>query len=243
MIEKKDNVYADKMLSVSPFEFDGSVAQVFSDMAKRSIPGYESVIHQIGVFAKKYITEGSNIYDLGCSLGQATLKVRHSVAKPDCKIIAVDSSVEMVKRLNKILERDIGVVEVDVRCEDVLETTLENASFVILNYTLQFVDFNYKNRLIKKIYDSLNKGGVLLLSEKIVFPDIEKQDYIENLYFDFKRFNGYNELEISQKRDALENVLKLDTSDEHIKRIQSAGFSSVNQWFSYLNFASFIGVK
>jgi tRNA (cmo5U34)-methyltransferase len=108
---------------------------------------------------------------------------------------------------------------------------------------MQFIPPEQKNDLTKKIYSALIKGGALILSEKIKFKEKAMQQHIESLYFDFKRFNGYNELEISQKRDALENVLHLNTETEHLKRLADAGFSFTAKWFSHLNFASFLAVK
>jgi tRNA (cmo5U34)-methyltransferase len=243
MTDKKDRVFAEPLSSVAAFKFNDSVAQVFDDMANRSIPGYLNVIHHIGAFSKKYVCDNTNIYDLGCSLGRAALSVRHAVNASGCRIVAVDNSSQMVHRLEQILERDIGVIPVNTRCENILETKMENSSFTILNYTLQFIDTDKKEKLMQRVYDSLNSGGALVLTEKIKFKDPDVQQYVEELYFDYKRFNGYNELEISQKRDALETVMKLETVTQHIDRLKTLGFTTVTQWFSDLNFASFLAVK
>jgi len=114
---------------------------------------------------------------------------------------------------------------------------------VILNFTLQFISPENKAAIVDRIFSGLNPGGALILSEKVICESAQEQERVESLYFDFKRHNGYNDLEISQKRDALENVLKLDTRPRHVDRLRSAGFSVVDEWFHCLNFASFLAVK
>ena len=243
MCGKKDNIYANALPEVTNFSFNHNVVDVFDDMLQRSIPGYGAVIHQMGAFAAQYVTPQTNIYDLGCSLGAATFAIRNSVDTPGCQIIAVDLSADMIARFESRLERHMGVLPVDARCMDVLALELANASFVVMNFTLQFIDTPLKEQIIQNIFNGLNPGGALILSEKIVFASPAEQGFIESAYFGLKRHNGYNDLEISQKRDALENVLKLETVHAHTDRLRRMGFSTVCQWYQNLNFASFVAVK
>ncbi len=243
MNEKKDTIYASAMSKVEDFSFDRNVADVFDDMLHRSIPGYGAIIHQLGSFAVRYVVPETNIYDLGCSLGAATFAVRSSVNLPGCQIHAVDLSTDMIARFEQRLSRHVGVIPVTAHCMDVADLNIENASLVIMNFTLQFIDFQKKERILQHIYDGMTSGGALVLSEKVVSDDSVEQQFIESTYFDLKRFNGYNDLEISQKRNALENVLKLDTPVRHISRLRAVGFSRVSQWYRNLNFASFVAEK
>lgn len=228
---------------VSDFAFDDRVADVFSDMLNRSIPGYSSIIRQVGSFAKRYVKANTHIYDLGCSNGATTLAIRHAVPYKDCRIISVDNSPSMVRKMKSTLERDISVVPVEIRCEDVCETQMSRASFAAMNFTLQFIGKEQKSQLVQSIYNSLLPGGALMLSEKVQFAEADEQAYVEQLYFDFKRHNGYGDLEISQKRDALENVLSLESPQQHLQRLNDVGFSSILIWFKCLNFVSFLCVK
>ncbi|MBN2340074.1 MAG: carboxy-S-adenosyl-L-methionine synthase CmoA [Deltaproteobacteria bacterium] len=243
MDEKKDNIYANKMVQVNDFSFDQTVVEVFDDMLSRSIPGYGAVLHQIGAMAKRFVMPNTNIYDLGCSLGAATFSVRSCVDAVGCRIFAVDSSREMMDRFERRLKRHVGVIPVSVECADISDIIIENASLVIMNFTLQFIDTEQKSSILKQIYNGLQPGGAFLFSEKIVFEDAEEQVVQESLYYDLKRHNGYNDLEISQKRDALENVLKLESPTRHQQRLKAAGFSEIYQWYRNLNFASFLAVK
>ncbi len=114
---------------------------------------------------------------------------------------------------------------------------------VIMNYTLQFIPRDRRLGLVKKIYDSLNTGGVFIFSEKIVSSNTSVNDLLTDLYYDFKRRNGYSELEISQKREALENVLIPLTAEEQMELLQKAGFVKCEVLFRWYNFACFIGIK
>ena len=114
---------------------------------------------------------------------------------------------------------------------------------VVLNFTLQFIEPAARMDLMKKIYTGLRPGGALLLSEKIAFSDEAEQQRMDALHIAFKKANGYSDLEISQKRSALENVLVPDTLEQHYQRLESAGFNSVDNWFRCINFISLLAVK
>ena len=128
-------------------------------------------------------------------------------------------------------------------CADINQINIQNASIVVLNLTLQFIDVELRSNLIKKIYDGLNPGGVLIISEKIHFENKQIQNQITKLHMDFKRENGYSELEIANKRQAIENVLITETKEEHLKRLRDCGFNDTSCFFQCLNFVSFLSVK
>lgn len=243
MNHKKDQLYSDPDMPLSEFVFDEQVADVFPDMISRSVPGYRTIIGQTGMLAGRYARPGTRIYDLGCSLGAATLSMRRHITHKDCKIIAIDNSEAMVKRCRAHCLRDAGRLPVEVICGDIRTAGIENASFVVLNFTLQFLNLSDRSGMVKNIFNGLAAGGAFLLSEKISFSDSGRQMLFDGLYHDFKRFNGYSEMEISRKREALENVLKRESTDTHIKRLRDSGFAIVEEWFRCYNFISILAVK
>ena len=179
----KDDLFR-KRKSQSDFVFDEQVADVFDDMVVRSIPGYETIVSTIGGFAKKYYRPNSNIYDLGCSLGGVTFEICKQLGESDFNLVAIDNSEAMVERLVE-KKTKIGGLEnsVKILCEDINDTAIENASVVILNFTLQFLPPKCRNQLIKRIYNSLIPGGILVLSEKIVLDD----NSLNNLFIEIGR--------------------------------------------------------
>lgn len=225
------------------FAFDENVARVFPDMIRRSVPGYETVITLTGLLAEQYAQADSNCYDLGCSLGAATLAMRSRIQQPGCRIIAVDNAEAMTRRCQQHVAEAGDGLEVDVICADIQDVTIHNASVVVVNFTLQFIPPAARLALMQHIYKGMQPGGALLLSEKIVFSDTAEQQRMEALHVAFKKANGYSDLEISQKRSALENVLIPDTLEQHQQRLQTAGFSSVDLWFRCINFISLLAVK
>lgn len=240
---KRDNIYANPHHQVKDFVFDDSVVDVFSDMIERSVPGYQTIISTIGHLAKAYVTNDSNIYDLGASLGAASLSIRRNITSTNNTLIAVDYSQPMAEKCRKNLLNYKSTVNTQVLCEDVLKLDINNASMVVLNFTLQFISPELREQLLKKIYQGLNPGGILVLSEKLIFNQDKIQDTLNELHLDFKRAHGYSELEISQKRTAIENVMKPDCLDSHYKRLKSAGFNQFNQWYQCFNFSSVIAIK
>ena len=243
MSTNQDNLYASPIASVSSFKFDESVVNVFPDMIQRSVPGYPAIVSAIGLLAGRYAQEHSICYDLGCSLGAATLSMRHQISTKHCKIIAVDNSESMVQQFKHNLTLDSGSIDVDILCADIRDITIENASVVVLNFTLQFIPIEDRLGFLKKIYQGLLPGGILILSEKLLFEDARQQTLQTDLHHTFKKAQGYSDLEISQKRSALENVLLAETFSTHQQGLNNAGFSSAEVWFQYFNFASMIALK
>lgn len=230
------------MPSIEAFRFDQSVADVFQDMIERSVPGYGLVLQLIGVLAEKYGQPGTRAYDLGCSLGASTLQLRRNLPS-GCHVVGVDNSDAMVSRCTANLGRDHSAATYEILLEDLRETNIENASIVILNFTLQFVPDEEREEILARIYAGLNKGGILLLAEKVKFEDSAEQALMTTLHHDFKKQHGYSDLEISQKRAALENVLIPNTEEQHRQRLQDAGFSVARQCVRCLNFSAFLGIK
>ncbi len=243
MSDEQDNLFARNRAITSGFRFDEQVVKVFPDMIARSVPGYELVIPMIGLLARRYAQPDSTIYDLGCSLGAASLAMSLAVQASGTRIIAVDNSEAMVACCTKNMSEKSGPVPIDVRLQDILETQIENASVVVLNFTLQFLDRDQRQLLINRISAGMRPGGVLIISEKICFEDSREQDDQTLWHHDFKRAQGYSELEIAQKRNALEDVLRPETEASHFNRLQSAGFSRYHRWFQCFSFASYTAFK
>ncbi|KGE73324.1 carboxy-S-adenosyl-L-methionine synthase CmoA [Spirochaeta lutea] len=239
----KDRIYARAEGPPEPFRFDDRVARVFPDMIKRSVPGYESILESIGQFTRRFAQDGTRCYDLGCSLGASTLAIRHNLLAKDASIVAVDNSPAMVERCRRVMDGDPSLAPVEVRRENIQDTPLGNASVVVLNFTLQFVAPQDRPELLGRIRSALVPGGVLILSEKIGFSDPEEQQMITDLHVDFKRRNGYSDLEIAQKRQALENVLVPWTAQEHRDALAEAGFGFVTQWYGWFQFVSFLAQR
>jgi len=238
-----DQLYADPLAQVRRFAFDRSVVDVFPDMIKRSVPGYATIINMIGDLAERYARADSRCYDLGCSLGAATLAMRHRIRAANCSIVAVDNSPAMIERCRQVLAADIAEPPVELLCEDLTAVTPERASVAVLNFTLQFIAPEQRQSVLDRIAAGLLPGGVLILSEKVTFEDRLHDELMIELHHNFKRANGYSELEIAQKRSALEQVLIPEPLQVHRDRLKQAGFTSVDVWFQCFNFASLIAIK
>ncbi len=239
----KDTIFSAPIDKIGDFAFDERVAEVFPDMIQRSVPGYSNIISTIGMLTQRFITADSNLYDLGCSLGAATLSMRRYVDKKGCKIIAVDNSPAMVERCKLHINAYRSDTPVEVVEADIRDINIENASVVVLNFTLQFLSPEDRLSLLTKIYKGMNKGGILIISEKYTFDDEIANELLIDLHHDFKRANGYSELEISQKRTAIENVLRSDSIITHKKRLHDIGFSSAEVWYQCFNFGSMFAIK
>jgi len=239
----KDKIFKDPLYNIVDFEFDNKVANVFEDMLNRSIPGYSAIISAVGMLTKIYSQPNSNFYDLGSSLGASALAMRRNVIHPNCRIIAVDNSEAMVNRSKDIIEMDNSQTPIDIFCADIRNFNIEKAAVVVLNYTLQFISPTNRDKIIKNIFDGMNNEGILILSEKIIFDNSELNERQITRYHNFKRLNGYSDIEISKKKEALENVLIPDTIKTHKKRLLNAGFKTADVWHQTFNFISILAEK
>jgi tRNA (cmo5U34)-methyltransferase len=243
----EDRIFAGEQRGDEPFRFDESVARVFPDMLRRSVPGYAATLEAIGSLAARFVTAGSCCYDLGCSLGAATLAMRQGIRAPDCRIVAVDNAPAMIERCRRLLAEDEAVhpgrTPVDLQLGDLRLTAIRNASLVVMNYTLQFVARDGRDDLVERIANGLLPGGLLFLSEKVVDEDPTMEALLVDLYHEHKRRNNYSALEVARKRAALENVLVPETVAAPRRRLAAAGFTSTAVWLRHFNFVSLIAIK
>ncbi|CAI0808011.1 tRNA (cmo5U34)-methyltransferase [Serratia quinivorans] len=239
----RDTLFSAPIAKLGDWTFDERVAEVFPDMIQRSVPGYSNIISMIGMLAERFVQPDSQVYDLGCSLGAATLSMRRNIKVAGCNIIAVDNSPAMVERCRRHIDAFRADTPVEVIEADILDIKIENASMVVLNFTLQFLEPTDRLRLLEQVYRGLRPGGALVLSEKFSFEDADVGELLFNMHHDFKRANGYSELEISQKRSMLENVMLTDSVAAHKTRLKQAGFEHAEVWFQCFNFGSLIALK
>lgn len=239
----KDRIYAEPLPHIQDFSFDSAVAEVFPDMIQRSVPGYQSIIQTIGTLTQHYQQADSNYYDLGCALGAASLSMRRAISSPNARIIAIDNSAAMIERAQKHLQAFRSDVPLTLELADIRDVVIENAAVVVCNFTLQFLPPSDRAAVMRNIYTGLKAGGICILSEKICADGPLGQAALTELHHEFKRTNGYSELEISQKRSALEHVMRPDTIAEHLQRLTAAGFVDSTVWFQCFNFCSMLAFK
>ncbi|RDB43933.1 carboxy-S-adenosyl-L-methionine synthase CmoA [Halomonas sp. DQ26W] len=239
----RDAIFSTPLDRVARFSFDEQVVACFPDMIRRSVPGYGQILGMLGLIAQRHLRHGAHVYDLGCSLGAASLALTGQLPPDAFRLTAVDLSPAMVARARDTLaeacpDHVIEVIEGDIRTFD-----YRPSGMIVLNFTLQFLPREDRDAVISRLHEALEPGGVLVLSEKVVDLDEQDNAWRVERYHDFKRANGYSDLEISQKRNALENVLVPDSLDAHHDRLARSGFSRSLTWFQYLNFASLIAFK
>lgn len=243
MIMKTDEIFKSEMRKSTDFAFDSKVVDVFDDMVVRSVPYYPELQRMIAEVAETFTKQDTAIYDLGCSTGTTFLTL-DKVIKPSVKFVGVDESAEMLDKCKVNLEtngitRNFELFSADLNHQ----VSIENASVVVLCLTLQFVRPLNRAKLIDSIYKQLNPGGIIILIEKVLGESAEFNRRFINYYYNFKRRNNYDELEIAIKREALENILIPYKVSENIKMLEEANFKSIEVFFKWYNFAGFVGIK
>ena len=239
----KDEVFKAPVTQCSDFKFDSKVVTVFDDMVTRSVPFYIEMQRMIGELAAEYAKPGTNVYDLGCSTG-ATLMNMNSTVDRSIRFIGVDDSPQMLGQchanlLEAGMERPFDLVNCDLN----KGVEIGNASVVVLCLTLQFIRPLYRVKLLQEIRKGMNEGGALILVEKILAEESSLNRNFIKYYYDFKKRNQYSEMEIAQKREALENVLVPYKLSEDIDMLLTSGFSHCEVFFKWYNFAGMIAFK
>lgn len=234
----KDKVFAKPIKK--QFEFDEEVASVFDDMLNRSVPFYTQNLNlQIDIL-KNFLEENNKIIDLGSSTGTFLIELAKKTDKK-LELIGIDNSHAMIKRaINKAKAFGVDIKFIE---EDFLNYDFSNAKAIIANYTIQFIRPLKRERLIKKIFNSLTNDGIFLMSEKLITNHKKLNKIMIDEYYEFKKKMGYSEYEIARKREALENVLIPYTMEENIEMLKNAGFKEVEVIFRWNNFATFIAFK
>ncbi len=222
------------------FEFDENIASVFDDMLERSIPFYREVISLVCDVIALHVKDNSTIIDLGCSTANTLLAVEKR-CKCSIKSIGYDNSEAMLMQAKRKI--DAYGVNIELKLADILEVDLPKNNVVIANYMLQFIRPLQREEFIRKIYDSLEEGGLFIFSEKIIYEDKKLNKKMIDIYYDFKKNQGYSEFEISQKREALENVLIPYSEEENKNLILKSGFQSIETLFKWGNFVTFLALK
>ena len=241
-MKQSDTIYSEILEELVDFKFDQQTVDVFVDMINRSVPGYGSLIRLLSTFGQ-HVKPNTKVYDLGCSLGSASLSLLQGVDHQQVKMVAVDNSLPMIDAFNTVLKKHHISNLFECVHQDILETPINNASVVMMNLTLQFIKPSERDTLIHKIYQGLNKGGVLLLTEKVINADDIIEQHLQKQHETFKLENGYSKLEVSQKRQALENVMVLESVERHTKRLKNAGFKTVVPWFQAFQFVALMAIK
>lgn len=229
--------------SPTDFQFGQETATVFDDMVSRSVPFYHEVQRMTAEIAADFARDGSNLYDLGCSTGTTLLALDPTVS-PGVRFVGVDSSVEMLAKARlKLAEagltRPWELIEADLH----QGLQIERASVVVVNLTLQFVRPLYRDRVIANVFRGLTDQGCLVLVEKLTMADTLFNRLFIKYYYDLKRRNGYSDMEIARKREALENVLIPYRLEENLDLLASAGFRHVEVFFRWYNFCGIVAVK
>jgi tRNA (cmo5U34)-methyltransferase len=237
-----DRLFSDQASAPPAFRFDEAVARVFPDMLRRSIPGYSALLHLIGVLAQQTVKDGTSVYDLGCSLGAVSLSIRHAIGPREARLIAIDNSQAMVDRCREVLSADSGLCPVEVFTADITDLSFEPSSLIVLNFTLQFVPPPQRQEILARIERSLVPGGVLVLSEKTAADDADVDARYRELHDAFRESNGYTRMEMSRKREALDQILIPEDPVRYEGLMREVGLVPI-PWFRCLQFVSWIAKK
>ncbi len=234
----KDKVFLKEL--DKQFEFDEEVASVFDDMLDRSVPFYREVLDLVSELVVKNCEKNDRVCDLGSSTATTLLEI-YKKSDKNLHLVGIDNSKAMVERSKRKISA-FGA-DIEIKEGDFIIDEIPTSKVILANYTLQFVRPAKRAALVKKIYNSLQKGGLFIFNEKVIYEDNKLHKQMIDIYYDFKKKMGYSEYEIAKKREALENVLIPYSDEENITMAKYAGFKRVDIIFKWANFTCFLAKK
>jgi tRNA (cmo5U34)-methyltransferase len=241
--DQRDQVFVEQDQPVGDFSFNAKVADVFDDMVSRSVPHYEEMQRMVCELCEDFAKPNTSLYDIGCSTA-TTLLTLDPILDPSVKFIGIDNAPDMLEKARQKIARKNTRRSIDLRTVDLHQGLhMENASVVTMLLTLQFIRPLYRERVMKMIHSGMNEQGCLLLIEKLTSEDTTFNRLFIQYYYKFKRNNGYSDIEITNKREALENILIPYRLEENVLLLKETGFRHVEVFFRWYNFCGIIAVK
>jgi tRNA (cmo5U34)-methyltransferase len=242
---KRDQIFALDSARPSDFEFNKEVAEVFDDMVGRSVPFYKEQQRMVQEIGKAFWLPGTRIFDLGCSTATTLISLAGEI--PEASLVGYDNSTPMLDQARRKVY-DLGLEDrIELRLADLngslSQISIENSSVITMCWSMQFLRPLRRDNLVRLIYESLEPDGVLLVTEKVLTNNTNVNRFFIDYYYDYKRRNGYSEMEINRKREALENVLVPYRIDENLEMFRRNGFEIVETFFQWYNFVGFLCVK
>jgi tRNA (cmo5U34)-methyltransferase len=239
----KDTLFTDPNAPPEDFQFSPKVAEVFDDMLGRSVPFYRETMAMAASLLDSFVAPNDVVYDLGCSTGATMIELARRLVQRKLRFVGVDSSAAMVAKASLKAEIYSKSEELHFVRDDILTCPLDAPAAIILNYTLQFIRPLQRPDFLRRLHGALKPGGILLVCEKTISHTPAFNRAFIGYYLDFKREQGYSEIEIAKKREALENVLVPFSAAENVALFREAGFASVEQFFQWFNFSGFVARK
>jgi tRNA (cmo5U34)-methyltransferase len=225
------------------WNFKGETALNFDEHVSKSVPFYKECHQLICQISDYFVKSDSTCYELGCSTGELTLNLaRHNAAKTNAKFIGVDVEPDMIQ-LAESKKKKQGVPNAEFLVDDIIQMDLGNSDLIVAYYCVQFVRPSQRQKLIDKIYSSLNWGGAFLLFEKVRASDARFQDMMTGLYNDYKIAQGYSPEEIFHKSRSLKGVLEPFSTQGNLDMLKRANFVDTISVFKYVSFEGFLAIK
>ena len=233
----------DQVMAAGRWTFDQDVTAVFENMLERSIPQYEVMRKAVFDLACEYIVPHTGVISLGTSRGDDVAALIDKYAMKN-RFHLTDVSEPMLDVLRTRFAHYININSVAVRRIDLRsEYPLSEASVTLCVLTLQFTPLEHRLKILRNIYEHVLDGGVLLIVEKVIGGTSQIDETMVNLYYQMKEANGYGKDQIMRKKLSLEGVLVPLTASWNEQMLRDAGFSQVDCFWRWMNFAGWIAVK
>jgi tRNA (cmo5U34)-methyltransferase len=243
-MKKKLFIVGDKIKTSKNWKFTKSVSKHFDQHVNQSIPAYLQMQNYIASLSQFFIKDNQTVYDLGCATGQ-TIKKIADITSNDIKfkIIGVDNQKEMINLAKKRFKKNTLNKKIKFINQNILKLKLKNSNLIISCLLLNFLSKNNQSKLLSKMFKSLNKGGALILVDKVFSNNSQQQTIFDQLYNEFKLKNKLSPSAVINKQISLKSSMTLQRTDESIKQLKKIGFEKIDIFYKWFNFIGIIAIK
>ncbi len=163
------------------WEFDASVTAVFDDVLARSIPQIQGMRETVAQAAMRFVQPGTDVVDLGCSLGTAMLPLVQRFGRAN-RFVGIEASAPMATECRKRFKGLIDEGIVDIRHADLREGYPDvNASLTLCILTLMFTPIEHRFRILTDAVEHTRPRGAFIIIEKVLGEDPQSNAVLTEL--------------------------------------------------------------
>jgi tRNA (cmo5U34)-methyltransferase len=203
------------------------IANTFDNHVREQLPWYDMVAESVSYIIKNYLSENDTVVDIGASTGNMIDKIIPLVQERSCYITAIEKSETMFEKLKNKYANESCIELVDA---DVMDIQLPKAKVYVLFLTLMFIPVQQRVKLIQTIKNKCEKGGVIIIVDKVCNHLGYFSTVLKRLTMHFKLLQGAKPEDVLIKEMSLAgiqipiDISLLDDAKEFFRMGEFAGW-------------------
>lgn len=215
---------------MSSFDFD--TIKDFDNHINNSIMGYD-LLHNLIINLSEFFIQKNSILpivDLGCTSGKLLQMIKERWPFLNCK--GYDKTDH-----NFLHTNDIELIKADIT-----NINFPKSQIFYSIFTLQFIEIDKRQDILKRICKSLYPNGVFFFCEKEYAQNAKFQEVYTFANYSNKQ-KSFSHTEILEKEKDIRTLMSPLNEHENKIMLKTAGFKHIDIFFKSLNFTGYICQK